>query len=175
LSLLIPEKGGKLRSPLKKDDDFRGYVFDEPALTLLENVLPLWQEPCNKSLFDINNDVMYPLLKEKYAINLSPNKSGKAKEFAESTKFIDLIQSSQIRDDTDQIRTIHKAKGSESNIVLVCLEDENDFLRHFIDRNTENEEELRIGYVAASRAIERLYIHVPNFRKHLEGKRRVLA
>ena len=175
LSLLFPEKGGKLRSPLTKGKNFRGYVFDELALTLLENLLPLWQESCNKSLFDINNDVMYPLLKEKYAINLSPFTRGEIKKFAEYTKFIDLIQSSQVRDDTDQIRTIHKAKGAEFNTVLVCLEGENDFLRHFIDRNTKNEEELQIRYVAASRAIERLYIHIPELSKASRKKAESLS
>ena len=28
-------------------------MFDELALTLLENLLTVWQEPCEKSLFDI--------------------------------------------------------------------------------------------------------------------------
>ena len=173
LSLLFPENGGKMRSPLKYNDNFRGYVFDELALTLLENLLPLWQEPCNKSLFDVNNDLMHPLLKEKYAIKLPPYKSGKVREFAERTKFTNLIQSSQIRDDTDQIRTIHKAKGAEFNTVLVCLEDENHFIRHFIDRNA-TKEELQIRYVATSRAIERLYIHVPELSEPSRKKAKLL-
>jgi len=46
-------QGGNLKSSLTKGKNSRGHVFDELALTLLENLLTVWQEPCEKSLFDI--------------------------------------------------------------------------------------------------------------------------
>lgn len=160
LSSLFPEAGDELRSPLKCAPKFRGYVFDELALTLLENLLPLWREPCDRSLFDINNNLMKPLLEKKYSIKLTSFTDGERKEFAKSTMFRDLIQSLQVRQEMEPVRTIHKAKGAQFNSVLVCLRDEDDFVKHFVER-TGKKEEIRVRYVAASRAMERLYIHVP--------------
>ncbi len=38
-------QGGNLKSSLTKGKNSRGYVFDELALTLLENLLTVWQGP----------------------------------------------------------------------------------------------------------------------------------
>ena len=175
LTLLFSEDGINLRRPLKKAHGFHGYVFDELAIALLEGLLPFWIGSCDSSLMDVNNDCLNPLLMNRYRISLPRIAFGKTRRFAESTRFADLIRSSETLGYVDPVRTIHKAKGSEFNTVLVCLKDEGELLRYYLDKSSEDEGEKRVRYVAASRAKDRLYIHVPALSQRAREKARRLG
>jgi hypothetical protein len=49
------------------------------------------------------------------------------------------------------------------------LKGEDDFLEYFIDRNLKREE-LQVRYIVASKAINRLYMHAPEFWEVSRGK-----
>lgn len=65
----------------------------------------------------------------------------------------------KIQDEVGVFRTIHKAKGDEFDNVLLVLENEKGL--KFIEEPDLEKEDYRVGYVAISRARERLFICVP--------------
>jgi DNA helicase-2/ATP-dependent DNA helicase PcrA len=84
-----------------------------------------------------------------------------------------MIQCLRVKDDISNIRTIHKAKGSEFETVVVALETEDD-LKQIINPTIDSEDdECRIYYVALSRAKNNLCICIPTLsqenRKALLG------
>lgn len=65
----------------------------------------------------------------------------------------------KLSEDTDLIRTIHKAKGAEFESVFLCLKEESN-LKCILEPDLDKEMH-RIFYVALSRAKDRLYMSVP--------------
>ena len=63
-------------------------------------------------------------------------------------------------DSNDKHKTIHKSKGEEFDNVFVILEKEED-LEFLLSPNLNGNNVHRVYYVAASRAIKRLFICVP--------------
>ncbi|MDN6731732.1 MAG: ATP-dependent helicase, partial [Atopostipes suicloacalis] len=90
-------------------------------------------------------------------------KKGKPKDFYENTMYHDLaICAVNIVEDVSKHITIHKAKGSEFENVLVI--GNKDALNLLKQPDLENNEEQRIFYVAMSRAKERLFVQFDNLR-----------
>jgi DNA helicase-2/ATP-dependent DNA helicase PcrA len=79
-------------------------------------------------------------------------------------------------DEVRDIRTIHKAKGMESDRVLVCLHaTRDDRLKHLISPEAPSDEEQRLTYVALSRARDVLFIAVPQLTNEDETTLRNLG
>jgi DNA helicase-2/ATP-dependent DNA helicase PcrA len=75
-----------------------------------------------------------------------------------------------------EIRTIHKAKGTESDNVLVCLHAKrDDRLQHLISPQAPSNEEQRLTYVALSRARDMLFLAVPELTPEDENTARNLG
>ncbi|MBU0765967.1 MAG: ATP-binding domain-containing protein, partial [Bacteroidetes bacterium] len=89
---------------------------------------------------------------------------GVAKPFYESHSYQQMAVCVTIVEDKSYHRTIHKAKGAEFDSVLHVLSDEKD-LDFIIAPNLDNEEH-RVNYVAVSRAINWLFINVPNISQN---------
>jgi DNA helicase-2/ATP-dependent DNA helicase PcrA len=92
-----------------------------------------------------------------------------AKSFYEKTKVSDLLKF--IKVDTkseDNIRTIHSAKGTQFDHVLVHFDELIDFEKYVFEANTcleADEDDARIYYVGFSRAIRSLFVNIPETKK----------
>lgn len=121
------------------------------------------------SLFDFHS-----YLNDNFELKMSALKKKSApRTFYESHKYIELALCVKHEDDDGVQRTIHKAKGDEFDIVMVCLGDEK-ALNFILNPDLEKEEAHRVYYVAASRARERLFFSVPTLsdvnRKEITNK-----
>lgn len=106
-------------------------------------------------------------ISNSYDFNIgSALRAGNAKTFYENHTINDILPYVKVDTKSDDlIRTIHSAKGTEFNNVLVHFEDTDDFRKYIINSvNYINmdEDDGRIYYVACSRAKENLYINIPD-------------
>ncbi len=86
---------------------------------------------------------------------------GKAiKDFYLNHTYADAALGVKYGDSNDKHKTIHKSKGEEFDNVFVILEKEED-LEFLLSPNLDENNVHRVYYVAASRAIKRLFICVP--------------
>ena len=110
-------------------------------------------------------------IKQKYSFQIGPKITANlgAKSFYDKTKISDLLKF--IRVDTkseDTIRTIHSAKGTQFNSVLVHFDELGDFEKYVFKANTHldaDDDNARIYYVGFSRAIRGLFINIPEINK----------
>lgn len=87
--------------------------------------------------------------------------TGKAiKDFYVNHTYADAVLGVKYGDSNDKHKTIHKSKGEEFDNVFVILEKEED-LEFLLSPNLDGNNVHRVYYVAASRAIKRLFICVP--------------
>jgi len=147
------------------------YTKQKITVALLFKIVNEWGYFKKKNLREFNNHY-YNYLLNDFNIKIGASISaGKAKTFAEKWSCSDMIQCLRVKDDISNIRTIHKAKGSEFETVVVAFEYEDD-LKHIISPTIESDDdECRIYYVALSRAKENLIICVPTLNQE---KREVL-
>ena len=90
-----------------------------------------------------------------------PKITGKAiNDFYVNHTYTDVALGVKCGDSNDKHRTIHKSKGEEFDNVFVILEKEED-LEFLLSPNLNGNNAHRVYYVAASRAIKRLFICVP--------------
>lgn len=132
---------------------------------LLLKIVNEWDGFKESNLQEFNNHYYNYLLKDFNVKVGAAISSGKAKAFAESWKCNDMVQCLKIKDDISNVRTIHKAKGSEFETAIVALEDEEE-LKHIITPNiNSDDDECRINYVALSRAKDNLIICIPKLNQ----------
>ncbi len=137
------------------------YTKQKISVALLLKIVNEWNNFKESNIREFNNHYYNYLLNDfnvKIGVSIS---AGKAKAFAEKWNCSDMIQCLRIKDDISNIRTIHKAKGSEFETVIVALENEDD-LKHVINPTIDSDDdECRIYYVALSRAKDNLIICIP--------------
>ncbi|MCK4816193.1 ATP-dependent helicase, partial [bacterium] len=131
----------------------------EAAINCLQIAVNQWDVWKETTLLKFNNQFV-KYLDERYGIKVGASiKRGKIEEFGESCKCKELSQCVKLKDDKNNVKTIHKAKGGEYKTVIVAFEGEDD-LKHIINPDIDNDknDESRIYYVALSRARQNLYI-----------------
>lgn len=107
--------------------------------------------------------------KYNYQIGAKITSSLAAKSFYEKTKISDLLKF--IKVDTkleDTIRTIHSAKGTQFDHVLVHFDKLKDFEKYVFEATTwlnAEEDDARIYYVGFSRAVQSLFVNVPEINE----------
>lgn len=151
-----------------KTKDQKGkYVTKDKArkytIKVLEMIYKNKSERLNKLVIDFYNQIIN-YIKKRYNIKLYSNLSKRGKyykKFSSQYTYKDLIQALKIKDDTSNIRTIHKAKGAEFKKVLLVVEERDmDYIFNpCIDSMSDN---TRIYYVGCSRTIDNLFINVPS-------------
>jgi DNA helicase-2/ATP-dependent DNA helicase PcrA len=99
---------------------------------------------------------------------------GKAiKDFYLNHTYADAALGVNSGDTNNKHKTIHKSKGEEFDNVFVILKEEKD-IEFLLSPNLNGNNTHRVYYVAASRAINRLFINVPSLsagnRLKLQGK-----
>lgn len=131
------------------------------AIDILDKVAKNFEEYKNQGIIDFNNEVVKNI-EDIYNLgkmtSIITSKSKRLVDFYKAYKVIDFYQSLKINDSQGYIRTIHSAKGSEFNSVLVIMDEKQK--KYLFNFDLEKEEH-RIFYVAFSRAKEKLFINVP--------------
>lgn len=138
------------------------------VICFLQHIIDARDSMLKSTLYEINNDILGPILRTYFDIRLTRLLRGKPKEFCESITYNDLIQNLKLSEDTSLTRTIHKSKGAEFDSVSVHLNDESDLncvLKPDLDTEIH-----RIFYVAFSRAENHLYISVPSLSSENEER-----
>lgn len=100
---------------------------------------------------------------------LSNFRAGKPKNFYDNTGYKSLALCVNIVEDTSNNITIHKSKGDEFENVLLVLDDEKK-LNFITSPDLNGSEEHRLKYVAVSRAIQNLFITVPDLSQTTEDR-----
>ncbi|MFC6380164.1 UvrD-helicase domain-containing protein [Psychrobacter glacincola] len=130
------------------------------ALDLLFLLNSRYDEYCNKPLM-----TLYNILQTDSGIDgLSNFRAGNPKTFYDNTNYKGLALCVNIIEDTSNNITIHKSKGAEFDNVLLTLNSEKE-LDFITVPNLDESEEHRLKYVAISRAIQNLFITVPELSK----------
>lgn len=95
------------------------------------------------------------------------------KDFYINHTYADAALGVRYGDSNDRHKTIHKSKGEEYDNVFVVLKDEKD-IEFLLSPDLNGNNAHRVYYVAASRAIKRLFINVPTLsadnKLKFEGK-----
>jgi DNA helicase-2/ATP-dependent DNA helicase PcrA len=148
-----------LREPLKCDERLSSVEKRGLSVSILEFLVARHDELLETNLLTFYQELGILLDTKKPGLKLTAVKGGKFKTAAESISYRDLADGLKLNEEKRLVRTIHNAKGTEFDSVLLCLEKESD-LKHLINPQIDDEE-CRIIYVALSRAKEFLYISVP--------------
>ena len=126
------------------------------ALTIvyLRRLLDGYKDYKDGSLMDF-----YNFLANDLHLEMTKIKGKKIKDFYENHTYADAALGVNSDDSKNKHKTIHKSKGEEYENVFVILEKEDD-IEFLLSPNLNNNKH-RVYYVAASRAISRLFICVP--------------
>jgi DNA helicase-2/ATP-dependent DNA helicase PcrA len=155
---------GMLKDPLKLAKSITELECRGLAVSLLHFILSRYAELRASSLSDAYKGISDHLGATIAGLSLMAFKSGKFREFADSVTYGMLVDVLRLPDETRLIRTIHQAKSSEFNNVLVSLRDQKQ-LEHLLNpgkkKGKPEAEEKRITYVALSRARDNLLISIP--------------
>ena len=162
-------RSGKLRPPLS-GDELSDMDIRSVSVSLLKQLIKIF-EP-TKPVGSFYNEI------QAFLKDLSGIKMGKATDRGKFKQFADQIICAQLLRGISfgesggfDMRTIHQAKGAEFDAVLVPIQDVQEFM-DLLEKNLEEEEddELRIRYVALSRAQNYLYISVPNMSREVRQR-----
>ncbi|WP_439488657.1 UvrD-helicase domain-containing protein [Algoriphagus sp.] len=118
-------------------------------------------------IFDFYDELKKEIKKE-YGFEIGSRLSkGKAKDFYSKHSLKELLP--YVKADTksdDLVRTIHSSKGAEFPNTLVYFPTSKEFLTHVLEGNkgieSDNDDGTRIYYVGCSRAMNRLFLSIPD-------------
>jgi DNA helicase-2/ATP-dependent DNA helicase PcrA len=155
---------GRVRKPLKCDTDLSDVRRKGIAVSLLEEFLTNYATIIAGTLLEAYARCGTCVGAADVGVTLTAAKAGKFKAFAEVVPYLHLSASVRLQEDVRQVRSIHKAKGSEGDNIAVYINDA-DRVRHIIHPAAfHTDEERRLTYVALSRARDRLFLCIP---KHI--------
>ena len=131
------------------------------ALTIvyLRRLLDGYKDYKDGSLMDFYNFLVNDL-----EIKMTQITGRDLKEFYEKHTYADAAVGVRYGDSNDKHKTIHKSKGEEYDNVFVVLKEEKD-LEFLLSPDLNGNNAHRVYYVAASRAIKRLFINVPTLNE----------
>ena len=138
------------------------------TIVYLRRLLDGYKDYKDGSLMDF-----YNFLVNDSHFEMTRIKGEKIKNFYKNHKYADAALGVNSGDSKNKHKTIHKSKGEEYENVFVILKEEND-IEFLLSPDLNGNNTHRVYYVAASRAIKRLFINVPTLsaenRRKLEGK-----
>lgn len=124
------------------------------TIVLLRCLLDSYEDYKDGSLLDFYNFLVNDL-----GIKMTKITGRALKEFYENHTYADAAVGVKYGDSNDKHKTIHKSKGEEYDNVFVILKEEKD-LEFLLSPDLNGNNAHRVYYVAASRAIKRLFINV---------------
>ena len=159
---IFRSRGGHLQDPFRSTCPDIPSIFKRGyAVALVEHLLSI-----RVTLLQQNTFYLYQAVKTYIStINNSlvlVSIAGGFKTVAVATNYSDLARTVKLSEETRSVRTIHNAKGCEFEAVMLFLSDESDLERILSPNINEESDETRILYVAASRAIDHLFLTVPS-------------
>jgi hypothetical protein len=138
------------------------------TIVLLRCLLDGYKDYKDGSLLDFYNFLVNDL-----GIKMTKITGRALKEFYDIHTYADAAVGVKYGDSNDKHKTIHKSKGEEYDNVFVILKEEKD-LEFLLSPDLNGNNAHRVYYVAASRAIKRLFINVPTLNEEnrikIEGK-----
>ena len=138
------------------------------TIVYLRGLLEGYKDYKDGSLMDF-----YNFLANDLHFEMTRIKGEKIKNFYKNHAYADAALGVNSGDSKNKHKTIHKSKGEEYENVFVILKEEND-IEYLLSPDLNGNNTHRVYYVAASRAIKRLFINVPTLsaenRRKLEGK-----
>lgn len=152
---------GEVRKPLRCDRALTEIERRGLCVDLLEQLMSHYSDVDKGSLLEAYERCVEWVGEACNDLALSGVKTGKFKTFAEKTKYRVLADAVELDEESRHVRTIHKAKGTEAQNVVVLLEDA-ERVRHITHPTSLDDEEKRITYVALSRAQDRLFLCIPD-------------
>jgi DNA helicase-2/ATP-dependent DNA helicase PcrA len=162
-----------LKEPFKSANTYSALHRQAIALTILESLLSRGNSLDSLTVRAAYDDLSNCLSEHFSGLSLSKITKGLFASRAEQLKMKELAESVRLenKDEVRDIRTIHKAKGTEADCVLVCLHSPrgDHRLRHITAPTIPSDEEQRLTYVALSRARDALFLAVPELTQEDEG------
>lgn len=138
------------------------------TIVLLRRLLNGYKNYKDGSLMDFYNFLVNDL-----HVKIAQIEDKVIEDFYVSHTYADAALGVKDGDSNDKHKTIHKSKGEEYDNVFVILKEEDD-LEFLLSPNLNDNNAHRVYYVAASRAIKRLFINVPTLsaenRLKFQGK-----
>lgn len=161
----IRHDDGTLKEPLKSTKTYPVLHRRAIAVVILEFLLSKGEKLDAATVREAYDDLSKSLGEQFSGLHLSKIGKGRFATLADQMTMRHLLDSVRL-DNTDEvreIRTIHRAKGTEEDCVLVCLHSPrgDHRLRHLTTPTTPSDEEQRLTYVALSRARDILFLAVP--------------
>ncbi len=165
----VRHSNGELKEPFKCKSRLSTLERRAVAVTILEHLVHASATIENDSVKTAYDAIGERLAKAVDGLSLTKITSGAFADQSAKLTMGGLIKSVKLAntEETRDIRTIHKAKGTEASRVLVCLhgktaDQTEQRLNHILNPAGTSDEEQRITYVAISRARDRLFLAVPS-------------
>jgi len=138
------------------------------TIVLLRRLLNGYNDYKDGSLMDFYNFLVNDL-----HVKIAQIEDKVIEDFYVSHTYVDTAIGVKYGDSNDKHKTIHKSKGEEYDNVFIILKEEDD-LGFLLSPDLNGNNAHRVYYVAASRAIKRLFINVPTLsvenRLRFQGK-----
>ncbi len=148
----------RLREPFKFEGEVTRTLRYGLSLSLLEFAATQTQDFSDNSCLDAFLAIRSFAITQCPGIKVVEPKHGKFFEVAKATPFRDLLATVRTSEESRQTRTIHQAKGCESDACFVVLSDE--AIDHLANPSPSDPEQ-QITYVAISRARDELFVYCP--------------
>ena len=161
----IRHDNGTLKEPFKGAKAYSVLHRRAIAVAILESLLGRGKNLDATTVREAYDDLSKYLGEQFSGLCLTKITKGLFASLADQTTIGQLLASVRLdnRDEVRDVRTIHKAKGTEEDCVLACLHSPrgDHRLRHLTTPTTPSDEEQRLTYVALSRARDTLFLAVP--------------
>lgn len=119
-----------------------------------------------KTIKDVYNEINIKLSSDYHFTIEAKLTRGKGAEYYSKYSFNDIIPEVKIDAKTeDLVRTIHSTKGTEFNNVLIHFDKKEYFEKYILSSHNHinaESDDCRIYYVGCSRAMEKLYLNIPD-------------
>jgi len=170
----ISTRGSQIRAPLRYSGVPEELDLRAVAAAILGIFFDRYDQFRAGSVLDVYETISEELSGIIAGLSLTGVSKGKKFHlFASSTKYQTLAGAVPVGDDVRDTRTIHQAKGSEFDNVLVSIANQevlDHLLKPTIRRSESAQEEKRITYVAMSRARDRLFLSIPTLTQEQESE-----
>jgi len=174
----IRHENGMLKDPFRSVERYSALHRRAIAVTILETLLSQGSTLDALTVRAAYDHLSGRLTAQFSGLTLTKITGGEFAKIANQLTMGRLLGSVTL-DNTDEvryIRTIHKAKGTEADQVLVCLHaTRDDRLQHVTNPKVPSDEEQRLTYVALSRARDMLFLAVSELSAEKEATVRELG
>ncbi|GFZ94132.1 DNA helicase [Paenibacillus marchantiophytorum] len=171
----------ELSRHLRMSDDYNG---QKTSLIVIKMMLDEYHEYSNRPLWIFYEKLLglahfkFPKIRE----SKDEKTASEIEIFYKNTLYSNIALNVKIAEDDSLHRTIHKAKGSEFDNVLVIVKGRDGYkyneerdLGFLLNPDIDGNEDHRVNYVACSRAKKKLFINLPEISETAKKKLEVIC